>query len=393
MKTATITWITHNNYGTLLQAYALQQCLQQMGVQNDIVSDHDIAQKTACSQPQKPITEQQAAASSLTKMIGRLKKYILHPAALVKSLHSYHTDKQYVRDRENYADYQKVFDAFKQEYIKILPGLGRQDMASLNEQYDAFLCGSDQIWSVLDKNFDGYYYLDFVTKKKISYAASVGTERIDQAHQKEISAWLQDFAAISVREKETATQLSEFTQRNVNWVCDPTLLHNRAFWTDFCSGAHFPSEKYVLCYFLTEKSWYYEYAKALAKYLHLKLLQIPATPEQLRKKECYKDNAGPIEFVSLIQHAQYVLTDSYHGSIFSMLFEKDFLYLKRFQDTDPAGQNIRIFSLFEKVGLTDRIIEDKKFEYADMQPIDYQYVTGILKDFRHESRQFLLDVL
>lgn len=393
MKTATITWITHHNFGTMLQAYGLQQCLRQMGVRNDIISDRSIIHEPAPVSVQVSSPDAAASQSRMQKIAGRITKYVLHPGALMQALRGYCTDKQYVRDVQAFAEYQRPFEAFINEHLVIVCGLRREDMASLNEDYDAFVCGSDQIWSVLEQNFDGYFYLDFARKKKIAYAPSIGTDQIDQAHRQQITAWLRDYCAISVREKQSAAQLSAFTQRDVAWVADPTLLHDCAFWTEFSADAYAPSSKYLLCYFLADKPWYYEYARAMAKHLKLKLLLIPSNPKQLHRKERCRQPVGPEEFVSLIRHAQYVLTDSYHGSIFSMLFRRDFIYLKRFTDTDPACQNIRIYSLFEKTGLMARIVEKKKFEAADTSPIDYSKVDSILQDFRNHSREFLQNAL
>lgn len=397
MKTATITWITHNNYGTMLQAYGLQRCLRQMGVHNDIISDQEIIHELASVAVQKlPAALAPAASDSahhIQRSVRRIKKFVLHPNEFMQALRGYCTDKRYARDIQAFAEYQRPFDTFKNEQLDIICGLLREDMASLNENYDAFVCGSDQIWSVLEQNFDGYFYLDFARKKKIAYAPSIGTGQIDQAHRQQITDWLRDYCAISVREKQSAALLSKLTQRDVAWVADPTLLHDSSFWSEFCAGVRYPSGKYLLCYFLTDMPWYYEYAKAMAKHFNIKLLLIPSNPKQLHRKERYRQPTGPKEFVSLIQHAQYVLTDSYHGSIFSMLFHRDFIYLKRFADTDPACQNIRIYSLFEKTGLTEQIIENKQFEAVDVRPIDYTKVDSILRSFREFSREFLQKAL
>lgn len=396
MKIATVTWITYNNYGTELQAYALQQYFKGMGIQNDIISDRDIVLKNKNVQ-KDGLRETRISPSDdekfLIKQFRRVNKYVLHPVKFGKTLLRYCIDKRRTERLCSYTHSQKAFEAFKEEQLQIINGLRREDMSSLNQQYDAFVCGSDQIWSVFDRNFDGYFYMDFVDKKKIAYAVSVGTDQINHAHGAQIAKWLKDYSAISVREEKTAEQLSALTGKEVVWTADPTLLFDRTFWSDFCVGASFPKEKYLLCYFLTDNPWYFDYASALAKYLHLKVLLIPSSAIYTERKVCYRKAVGPIEFVSLFQHAEYVLTDSYHGSIFSMLFEKGFIYLKRFEDTDPICQNIRITSLFQKVGLMNHIIEKKVFIPSDIQQIDYEMVNEILIDFRRQSRQFLRNAL
>ena len=397
MKTATITWITYNNYGTELQAYALQQFLKNEGIYNDIISDQNIVNQYKTSQEINTAVNEslipQKCANLTYKLIYRIKKYAFHPAVFCKTLYQYCVYKKEAKKRKIYDNSQQAFETFKKEHLKIVYGMYRKDMVSLNQMYDAFLCGSDQIWSVLEQNFDGYFYLDFVEKTKIAYATSIGTERVDQEHGAKITEWLKNYKAIAVREQKTAKQLSELTGKEIEWVVDPTLLHDKVFWSNFCADTPFPKNKYLLCYFLTDKSWYFEYASDLAKYLHLKLLLIPSKASYTKKKECYCKTVGPIEFVSLFQHAQYVLTDSYHGSIFSMLFEKDFIYLKRFYDSDPICQNIRVYSLFQKLGLLNHIVEERNFSPDDIQIIDYNRVNKIIMDFRKQSIQFLHNAL
>lgn len=387
MKTATVTWITYNNYGTELQAYALQQYQKEQGIQNDIISDWYIIYKTKDVQESCTTTNENAIA----KQLKRVQKYAFHPVRFSKAFLQYCNRK--VGKLRCYVNSQSAFEAFKDEYLQILYGLRREDMVLLNQKYDAFICGSDQTWSVFDRNFDGYFYLDFADKKKIAYAASIGTDQIDQEHGEQIAELLKDFSDIAVREKRTAEQLSLLTGRNVEWAVDPTLLYDKYFWSDFCVNAKVPKKKYLLCYFLTDNPWYYDYASALAAHLHLQILLIPSSEACMRRKGAYCKTVGPVEFVSLFKNAEYVLTDSYHGSIFSMIFEKQFIYLKRFKDTDPICQNIRIVSLFEKVDLMSRIVDQRAFEPSDVIPIDYNKVNEIVTAFREQSRQYLQNAL
>jgi polysaccharide pyruvyl transferase WcaK-like protein len=241
----------------------------------------------------------------------------------------------------------------------------------------------------LDHNFDGYFYLDFAQKKKISYAASIGTEKISSEKQVYIEQYLQDFSAISVREKQSAQQLTRMLKRKVEWVLDPTLLQDTAFWERFCGNIKIPRGKYLLCYFLNDQPWYFDYAKELANYLGLKMVLIPARAAFATRKETWRRATGPKEFVSLIRGAEFVLTDSYHGSIFAMQFNKPFLHFKRFAENDPVCQNIRIHSLFSLVELESLILEEKTFSPEDIRPIDYERVQNILEQHRKTSRAFL----
>lgn len=389
MKTATVTWITYNNYGTLLQAYALQKQIELRGHENVILYDEEILRRFRADKPRTACSAQPAApAGAVQGRMGRLLDLAAHPGRLSRSILAR-------RDPERYAfpyeGSQAACDAFKWKELHILKNVSSETLDSLNDRFDAFIAGSDQVWSVFDEIFNPYYYLDFAWKKKIAYAPCLGTDKIPAATVEALRELLGDFSAVSVRENVSARQLSEITGREVAWVCDPTLLHDRAFWEDFTADVPAPKGKYLLCYFLESKPWYFDRARALAKKLGLKIRLIPSRWEHLHSEYVITDAVGPKEFVSWFRHADYVLTDSYHGSIFSLIFEKDFQYLLRFALDDPRSQNIRIQSLFDRLELNDRIVtEDSQWAALHM---DYCSITKRIQEFRLQSRQYLFDSL
>ena len=386
MKTATATWISYNNYGTLLQAYALQKQLQLLGHENVILNDSQIlkeffAAKRKSAPPAKPARK--AAEPAPEGALQRVKRLLADPGVLSRRLLARTDPRRYSAP---YEDSQRACEAFKAHSLNILdvqPG----ELDRLNDRFDAFLCGSDQVWSVFDSIFNPYYYLDFARGRKIAYAPCLGTDQIPDSTAGRIRELLADFTALSVREQVSAGQLSAITGREVAWVCDPTLLHDRNFWTDFSEKIPVRKKKYLLCYFLESKPWYFDRAKALAKQLGLKIRLVPSRWEHLGSRYVIDGAVGPREFVALFRDASYVLTDSYHGSIFSVIFQKDFQYLLRFALDDPASQNIRIQSLFGRLGLNDRIIT----EYSDIAQLrmNQEALQEQLASFRAESRNYL----
>ena len=400
MKTATVTWITHSNYGTDLQAYALQRYLLKCGHENTIISDKYIICPYLLSEAnsQEIATDSSAKVSSVhtQDLLARIKRYILNPKVLVRE-YKIHTEYKKSCSKykkcEPYRDCLRLIDDFKTRKLFISESYPKESMYKHNDMYDAFICGSDQIWSVFDINFNGYFYLDFVTKKKIAYSPSVGTDIISDEKKKAIKEYLQDFSAISVRENVSAVQLSELCGVDVEWVCDPTLLHDREFWTNFSSSATVCENKYMFCYFLGENEWYFSYVKMLAKYLRLKPVLIPIRESFSFCKWAYKEGVSPEKFVALIKNASFVVTDSYHAMIFSIIFEKKFLYLKRFKDDDPLCQNIRVDSLMGRLKLSQLYISEKNFEKKDVQNIDYRIVNQKISKFRESSKKFLNDSL
>lgn len=382
MKTATITWITYNNYGTLLQAYALQKAIEQLGHENVILSDNEILKAFREAHPPKPRAKQDAPASE--SQMTRLRRWIRDPGRLLRRMQARHD-----RDRYEfpYEGSQKACSAFREKELQVLHDVQPDSLAVLNGDYDAFICGSDQIWSVFEYNFNPYYYLDFARKKKIAYAPCLGTDNIPEEKASQIRELLKDFEAVSVREDVSAKQLAALTGREVCWVADPTLLHDRPFWTAFSSGVAAQRNKYILCYFLENKTWYIEYAQTMAKKLGLRLLLIPSRWDHLQHSFVADFAVGPREFVALFRDAEYVLTDSYHGSIFSLIFEKEFQYLQRFAMSDPNSQNIRIQSLFGLLDLGDRIVtEGMRLPVNNMK---YSEIVRKVDSFRNRSRKFL----
>lgn len=381
MKTATVTWINYNNYGTLLQAYALQKAIEQLGHENEIISDAEVLKAFRAAHPGKP---RPIVRLELEGLSDKLLRVAGEPGRVLRSILARTSQEAYAMP---YESSQNACDIFRREKLKIRNDISPRELPELNGQYDAFVCGSDQIWSVFEENFNPYYYLDFVTGKKIAYAPSLGTDRIPEETAAKIRELLRDFSGLSAREEASARQLAEITSREVPWVCDPTLLHDRSFWADFAGDVAPVGKKYLLCYFLEDKPWYFSYARELSKKLGLTLLLIPNKWEHLQHSFVVKKPVGPETFVSLFQHADYVLTDSYHGSIFSMIFEKDFQYLQRFAEEDPYSQNIRVESLFGYLGLKDRVV--KQDSIIENLWLPYDSIKQRMVEFGSHSVEFL----
>lgn len=388
MKVAIVTWTLYSNYGTYLQSYALQKYIEQLGYENYIISDRLVlhrSQKTLSSDVRNEI---ELKSSNINESLGtRTKKLLRNPGRI----------KRILLARLDYAEYQKPyiksrveFDRFRNSELKIFEPDSYTAIESLNEQFDVFVCGSDQIWSVFEDKFNPYYFLDFVRGRKIAYGPSMGTDRIPNGIKEKLKVLLEDFSAISVREEISAKQLTDLTGKEVKCVVDPTLLWDRKFWEGFCTDEHAGKGNYLLCYFLENKAWYFTYARNLAKRLRLKIVLLPSRYEFIKSEFVTEEAVSPKGFVSWIQHASYVVTDSYHGCIFSMIFGKNFCYLQRFSGNDPLSQNIRIQSLFSHLNIMDRIVADEESDISAVaEVIDYAMVNMKLKQYRYESEQYL----
>lgn len=346
LNTATVTWISWNNFGSLLQAFALQQTLLKLGVRNRILCDRKYAIP--------PLT--------LRQRLGKLKNKIL---------------------KRNINPSDAMFDKFRKRYLRIDTTTRH---STLNQRYDVFICGSDQIWSPYLKH-EPYYYLRPFSKMKVAYAPSIGTCNFSENYVNEILEDLRKFAYLSVREAESASKLSAMSGLTISEVLDPSLLLTTSEWEKLLAPFS-AQEDYVLCYFLSPNQWYMDYVAQYAEKHHLGLKIFNTHSQYSDYAEAVP--AGPIEFLSYINSARIIFTDSYHASIFSILFKKKFFTFKRFDDNGKHDQNERLYSLFNHLELQSYFIgKNETFRIVELPEIDYSNVEKRLSELRSKSIHFL----
>lgn len=368
MNIAIMTWYHYRNYGTTLQVSALSEILHKYG--------HD--SKTIQYKPYWSVMT--------------LPNY--HFIPLAKRLLQRNSTSTYFA---HYCppDTDAKFQAFLNDHICMTePCNTKADLEMLNDKYDAFVCGSDQIWSPLC--FNPHYYLDFVhdSKKKIAYAPSFGVKKIeDQYIKEEIKRLVHDFNFLSVREKDGQKIISDLIGESASIVLDPTLLLTREEWINNFQIKRNDNQPYILAYMLGKNEAHWEIIYAAAKEQGLDVKCIPVFEEDLQREGCINTTVGPQEFLQLFHDAAYVCTDSFHGLIFALQFHKDFSAFLRFNKTDPQNQNSRIFNLLSTIGLTDRIVTSKNYIKILNSDIDYSYVDDRISKQRDESLHYLNSAL
>lgn len=263
--------------------------------------------------------------------------------------------------------------------------IGRDDYPNdISDRYDYFIAGSDQVWNP---------YYDFVAGKcdflkfarnsqKISYAASFGVSEIPSERKTEYAENLKTFKAISVREKRGAKIVEELADRKATVVLDPTLLLDEIEWKKVEKRpAFFPKGKYVFVYALGDKT---DRFKDKIKQLKEEYEIFDVRSLQKNGKEL---PVGPSEFLYLIRNSEEILTDSFHATVFSIIFRKKFVTFNR----PGLNMNSRIESLAVLVGAKDRLTEcgDLNCEIE----IDYANVDEILEEERRKSIDFLKNAL
>jgi len=258
-----------------------------------------------------------------------------------------------------------------------------KNVADYADCYDKYIAGSDQIWNTRLTDFDKTYFLDFVKDplKKISYAASFGGANINDGQHQEIAKLLSDFKAISVREVYGQEIVKELTGKHAVITSDPTLLPRRDDWESIAASKPRSMKPYILVYQLGFSGKVIQATRTLK---HEKSMRVEYVPFPLGVPVLgrYHLHLGPREWIALFRDAEYVVTDSFHGVVFSLLFEKKFIVV-------AAGQhkNQRVISLLARFGLLNRVYDDDMPNMDD--EIDYECVNKILEKDRQMSIEWL----
>lgn len=267
------------------------------------------------------------------------------------------------------------------------------------EEYDAVMVGSDQLWTPAGIK-SKFYNLLFVPDnvRKISFATSFGVSRIPRYQEKMTRRYLERMEYISVREIGGAGIIRQLTGRDVLVALDPTLLYTGEEWNEM-----FPEEKkreqpYIFAYFLGSNAAHREAVKSWGRSTGLPVVTIPFMDEfvecdlEFGEEQLY--DVDPVDFLNFIRGAEYICTDSFHGSVFSILNHKQFMTFNRTDNNDKQTSNSRIDSLFELLGLQERRYHPEiNLAGAMKKAIDYNAVEEKLAGYRRETFDFLKEAL
>lgn len=371
-----------DNYGTVLQAYATIKSIASIGYEPRIIEyQKKYNLKFIFSQLPRIF---EASNWTGTKRKKRIKKGLKNSKLF----------REYTESRKN------SFKSFRNRRFRsdlIDTFVGYDSLKKGSSSYDAFLVGSDQLWlpSGVKTNF---YNLMFVPNeiKKVSYSTSFGVSEIPKKQRKEYRIFLNRFSALGVREKSGVEIIKDLTNRDACLVCDPVMLLERKEWdaeiATFPSPVPYGNGEYVLSYILGDNMEARNFAKKMASRLNKKLVTIKFTEDYISFDEYYGDyspkDVSPEQFIKLIKEAYCVVTDSFHGTAFSIIYEKDFYVFYRFANTYKYSKNTRIDNILAKFRLEDRLIKDIN-SYTDYERIDYSKIANVLSDWRKESLAFL----
>ena len=253
------------------------------------------------------------------------------------------------------------------------------------------MTGSDQVWNPVASSSIEPYFLTFAPteKKKISYASSFGVNFIDERIKKKMGEWLSDYTSIAVRENSGISLIKLLSGKEASWVIDPTLLLTKKEWQAVSVDYPHMPQRYVIVYDLAESIAIDKLALKIGQERNIPVYRICKRAYGMKKKVGIVNilDAGPAEFLSLIAHAEYVVTNSFHGTAFSINFETPFFTVL----SNQKKNNSRMESLLGLVNLKNRIIlENKLIESIDTaSPIDFETVHNLLKIKKIESEAYL----
>lgn len=294
----------------------------------------------------------------------------------------------------------EAFDKFQKEHFKVSREYKNWgELTKGCSEYSSVLVGSDQLW--LPSNIAGdYYTLSFVPDKinKISYATSFGVSNIAKRQREVVSKFLGRINYLSAREETGQKIIKDLTGREAQLVCDPALLLTAEEWDEDTTPGRLIEEKYIFCYFMGNNLWQREFVEELKRKTRYKIVALLHLDQYIKADEEYVDYApfdiSPTDFINLVKNSEMVCTDSFHGTVFSLIYSKQFFTFMRFSDKATLSTNSRITTLLKCIGVEDRLVCQKTdLESLLNSKMDIDGIQSRISKFRSASLHYLKNAL
>jgi len=360
LRIASITFHRAINYGAILQAYALQESFKKLGCEFNVIDYRN------------------------QLIENNHKKRTLSGCRTIKDVLSFIVYAKHYNKKHN------KFRDFSRNYLNTSEAcFNTEDLKNITSDYDKFVCGSDQVWNYQITDFDKAYFLDFVEDKctKYSYAASFGFSKLPGELKEEYRRLLSGFNEISVREDQGKDIVRDVVDKDVEVVIDPTMLVSKEEWAKIAKD-YTKKKDYILIYAFKGSETISSFAQHLSEKTGCEIVYISHSLKR-KIKAVYEKEVGPREFLGLFKNAKYVVTNSFHGTVFSINFNKNF-----FMELLPEKQkvNSRLENALNLFGLRDRQIINGKNSHIE-ESIDYDRVNKILEAERQKSVGFLNKII
>lgn len=357
MKIGIITFHNSTNYGAVLQTVALQKKLKELGYNPEIIN-------YICRNK----INMYKTFNLKNSIKGNIKELVNFPY-------------KYIKNKKMNLFMNSEYIITKNKFYE------SNDIRKVKDDWDGVICGSDQIWNYENTKFDTTYMLDFIDdeNKKISYAASFGINDIEKEYVPRYKELLLQIKNVSVREDQGKKIVKSITRREAEVVLDPTLLIDKKEWLKEINSINKKIKyKYILFYTLHSSEEIKELADIFKKRTGYKIIKICNSTRELLSKKYNTMIPDPYTFIELINNAEYILTDSFHGVAFSInLNKKFFVYLGK-----GIKNHSRITNLLNICDLNNRVIVDKNDFIID-EEINYDLVNISLEKERKKSIQFI----
>lgn len=339
-RAAIITFHRALNYGAILQAFALENILTEIGVHTEIIDYR--CPHIECIYRPFDVRHCKNLSSGVKKCAKSFD--------LIKKRHS--------------------FNEFTKKHLSVTQKCRtKKDLQKTALDFETVITGSDQVLNPNAVGGDFSYFLDFVGSdvKKIAYAASIGYNSFPREYESKCIEYLKSFESISIREKSVCKTVADLTDKAVENVLDPTLLLSASEWLGIARKPRNLPDKYILVYMMEGCKYTIEKARALANGKDCKLVLINPT---LRQMQTCKDfimykTASPEEFVGMFAEAEAVVTNSFHGVAFSLIFKKEF-----YAEASNAEKSARIIDLLALFDLSDRLLPNEKIGKTDWEKVN-----------------------
>ena len=320
-----------------------------------------------------------------------------HPAMLWCKLYNKATVKSRIKligtnPRVMPDDQRKRLNQFEKDNLNVISITDEKKWRQIQAEDSVFITGSDLTWHPR-YGYPGKFFLDFAyyaKKKRIAYAASIGTFNLEKKFKSAYRRYLGSYSAIGVREKDSISILKPYTDTKTKWVVDPTLLLTAEQWDSLCEKAIVPARvvpgKFVFCYFVMDDPKYWNYVEKISKRTGLEIVVLPMSAGDDERPYTVISNGTPYEFIWLIKNAKFICTDSYHACMFSIIYKNDFYLIRRTRKEEDSKYN----GFLDRYDLQSRVVDGLE-EFKEKNRTDYSKMKDKLEYDRKESIRFLLE--
>lgn len=368
-KIGIMTFYNAQNYGAALQAFALQTTIENAGYKAEHVRFTDKLYSTPHLSTAKKIMAVYKLAN------GHIYRY------LKTRKFNQLTTKMFVDFRNN------MLNTSREAYYSV------KDLSEANVIYDCFVCGSDMIWSDIGQDRDAYFLSFADESKRVSYAPSItGTNNYNSEQKKYVKERLEGIKYLSAREQSGVEFIKAITGRDAFWAVDPTLLLNKEEWKSALNlNDNYTEKKYLLVYMFQGSKNVNDQIHDFAKRHDLEIVYIPMTISENfdNFKNGIESSYGPSEFVDMFMNASFVVTNSFHGLLFSLICNTPFALIHRGEKNEWKDHEERMNSILGLVGLSNHYLYENEEFTDELLNIDYDAVNSVIQEQRAQSKQYL----